>query len=135
VAEIAKDKTIAELYSKWNEINREKLSLYHEKKTPDIPLEENKEFRSIKNMIVKSVAEYIENDSVQTNESFNDTGFIFSGIILSLLNLFASNYNRHEENLGGQADRKLRSKIAEKKMSQGIRPQYSGNQNGWKQNM
>lgn len=135
VAEIAKDKTIAELYSKWNEINREKLSLYHEKKTPDIPLEENKEFRSIKNMIVKSVAEYIENDSVQTNESFNDTGFIFSGIILSLLKLFALNYNRHEENLSGQADRKLRSKIAEKKMAQGIRPQYSGNQNGWKQNM
>ena len=126
VAEIAKDKTIAELYSKWNEINREKLSLYHEKKTTDIPLEENKEFRSIKNMIVKSVAEYIENDSVQTNESFNDTGFIFSGIILSLLKLFASNYNRHEENLSGQADRKLRSKIAEKKMAQGIRPQYSG---------
>ena len=62
MAEIAKDKTIAELYSKWNEINREKLSLYHEKKTPDIPLEENKEFRSIKNMIVNSVAEYIENN-------------------------------------------------------------------------
>ena len=135
MAEIAKDKTIAELYSKWNEINREKLSLYHEKRTPDIPLEENKEFRSIKNMIVKSVAEYIENKPVQTNESFNDTGFIFSGIILSLLKLFASNYNRHEENLSGQADRKLRSKIAEKKMAQGIRPQYGETQNGWKQNM
>ena len=37
-----KDGDIAKLYSKWNEINREKLSLYHEKKTPDIPLEDNK---------------------------------------------------------------------------------------------
>ncbi len=135
VAELAKDRDIAELYSKWNDINREKLSLYHEKKTPDIPLEENKEFRSIKNVIIKSAVDYIENDSVQTNESFNDTGFIFSGIILSLLKLFAANYNRHEEKLRGQADVKLRSKIAEKKMAQGIRPQYGGNQSGWEQNM
>ena len=28
VAELAKDKNMSELYSKWNEINREKLSLY-----------------------------------------------------------------------------------------------------------
>ena len=58
VAELAKDKDIAELYSKWNELNREKLSLYSEKKTPDIPLENNKEFRSIKNVIVKAAVEF-----------------------------------------------------------------------------
>ena len=46
---------LAKLYSKWNEINREKLSLYYDKEKPDIPLEDNKEFRSIKNYILKSV--------------------------------------------------------------------------------
>ena len=51
VAELAKDKGIARLNSEWNKVNREKLSLYHEKKKPDIPLEDNLEFRSIKNVI------------------------------------------------------------------------------------
>ncbi len=55
VAEIAKDKNLSKLYSKWNEINREKLSLYYDKEKPDIPLEDNKEFSSIKNYILKSL--------------------------------------------------------------------------------
>ena len=54
IHEIAKDEGIAALYAKWNEINREKLSLYHEKETPDIPLEDNKEFRSIKNDLLRA---------------------------------------------------------------------------------
>lgn len=56
VAELAKDKNLSKLYSKWNEINREKLSLYYDKEKPDIPLEDNKEFRSIKNYILKSIS-------------------------------------------------------------------------------
>ncbi len=55
ISELAKDKNISEIYSKWNEINREKLSLYYDKEKPDIPLEDNKEFRSIKNHILKSI--------------------------------------------------------------------------------
>lgn len=49
VSELAKDKRIADFYAEWNNINRQKLSIYHDKPDPDIPLEENKEFRSIKN--------------------------------------------------------------------------------------
>lgn len=41
VAELANDKNLAKLYSRWNEINREKLSLYYDKERPDIPLEDN----------------------------------------------------------------------------------------------
>ncbi len=47
VAELAKDNGIARLNSEWNKVNREKLSLYFEKKGPDISLEDNTEFRSI----------------------------------------------------------------------------------------
>ena len=56
VLELAKDESIARLNTEWNKVNREKLSLYHEKKKPDIPLEDNPEFRSIKNVIVRSAA-------------------------------------------------------------------------------
>ena len=54
VMELAKDRGVARLNSEWNKVNREKLSLYFEKKGPDIPLEDNPEFRSIKNVIVRS---------------------------------------------------------------------------------
>ena len=57
VAELAKSEGIAGLYKEWNKINREKLSLYREKKEPDLPLEDNPEFRSIKNKIIKAVQE------------------------------------------------------------------------------
>ena len=52
VSDLAKSKGIAQLYEEWNEVNREKLSLYREKKEPDLPLEENPVFRSIKNKII-----------------------------------------------------------------------------------
>lgn len=53
VAELAKSEGISGLYKEWNKINREKLSLYREKKEPHLPLEDNPEFRSIKNKIIK----------------------------------------------------------------------------------
>lgn len=52
VREISKDEGMAKLNAEWNRINREKLSMYHDKETPDIPLVENKELRSIKNSVI-----------------------------------------------------------------------------------
>ena len=57
VAQLSAEPTIEELYKEWNKINRDKLSLYYENKDPTVPLEENKEFHSIKNMIIKAVLE------------------------------------------------------------------------------
>lgn len=57
VSDLAKSKGIVQLYEEWNEVNREKLSLYREKKEPDLPLEANKEFQSIKNKIIRAVLE------------------------------------------------------------------------------
>lgn len=57
VAILSQDSSIEKLYDEWNKINREKLSLYYENKDPAVPLAENKEFRSIKNMVIKAVME------------------------------------------------------------------------------
>ena len=54
---LSHDSSIEKLYDEWNEIQREKLSLYYENKDPAVPLVENKEFRSIKNMVIKAVME------------------------------------------------------------------------------
>ena len=42
VREISKDEGIAKLNAEWNRINREKLSLYHDRETPDVPIVENR---------------------------------------------------------------------------------------------
>ena len=55
VSHLATEPAIKELYKEWNKVNREKLSLYYENKDPTVPLVDNKEFRSIKNMIIKAV--------------------------------------------------------------------------------
>ena len=135
VAELAKDGDIAKLYFKWNEINREKLSLYHEKKTPDIPLEDNKEFRSIKNVIVKVAAEF---NNTQHSESYtlqHHTASAFGRILCQLLRAISQSYDNRDRKLRSQVDGKLRSKIAQKKAALGIRPEQSDYENSYEQSM
>ena len=131
VSVFAKDKNIAELYKKWNEINREKLSLYHEKETPDIPLEDNKEFRSIKNVIIRSAVEFGQSQAVQNQ----NTGFVFAGIVKAILRAISASYLARDNKLKGQVDSKLKSKIVQKKQAQGLRPENNGGEHSWEQNM
>ena len=135
VRELAKDENIADLYSRWNEINREKLSLYHEKKTPDIPLEDNKEFRSIKNVIVKAAAEFSNTSQIQSYAESNKAAFALQKIVCALLCAISQSYNDKDKKLRSQADGKLRSKIAQKKAAHGIRPEQSDYENTHEQTM
>ena len=134
VRELAKDENIADLYSRWNEINREKLSLYHEKKTPDIPLEDNKEFRSIKNVIVKA-AEFSNTSPMQSYAESNKAAFALQKIVCELIRAISQSYNDKDKKLRSQTDGKLRSKIAQKKAAHGIRPEQSDYENHYEQSM
>lgn len=135
VRELAKDKDIADLYSRWNDINREKLSLYHEKKTPDIPLEDNKEFRSIKNVIVKAAAEFCNTSQIQSYAESNKAAFALQKIVCALLCAISQSYNYKDKKLRSQTDGKLRSKIAQKKAAHGIRSEQSNYENNYEQSM
>lgn len=135
IAELAKDKDIAELYSKWNEINREKLSLYSEKKTPDIPLEDNKEFRSIKNVIVKAAVKFNNTQHTENYTPRNHIASLFGRIVCELLCAISQSYNDRDEKLRSQVDSKLRSKIAQKKAALGIRPEQSDYENSYEQSI
>lgn len=128
VSELAKDKNISELYSKWNDINREKLSLYYDKEEPDIPLEENKEFRSIKNNILKSVN--LLSKATPTNEIDKTTvQHSVSSITLALAKLIANSCKRKRDKLFSQVDSKLKSKLEEKKLAHGLKTDRTVNQN------
>ena len=128
VAELAKDKNMSELYSKWNEINREKLSLYYDKKNLDIPLEENKEFKSIKNYILKSIN--LISKTVPINEIQKTTiEQPISGIALALAKLIANSCRQKRAKLLSQVDSKLKSKLEEKKIVHGLKTDRTVNQN------
>ena len=124
VHEIAKDPGIAALYAKWNEINREKLSLYHEKKTPDIPLEDNKEFRSIKNDLLRLMKALSQLPVSEQITAANLSPGI-SGLIHKLAQLIAKNCMKRRAKLRSQADSKLLSAIEEKKRAHGLKTERS----------
>lgn len=52
VDELAKDERVTELYSSWYEMRNEVLSTYVDKLPPPLPLSQQKEFKSIKNMVI-----------------------------------------------------------------------------------
>ncbi|MBQ2488030.1 MAG: hypothetical protein II517_06755 [Ruminococcus sp.] len=124
VHEIAKDPGIAALYAKWNEVNREKLSLYHEKKTPNIPLEDNKEFRSIKNDLLRLMKALSQLPVSEQITAANLSPGI-SGLIHKLAQLIAKNCMQRRAKLRSQADSKLLSAIEEKKRAHGLKTERS----------
>ncbi len=124
VHEIAKDPDIAALYAKWNEVNREKLSLYHEKKTPDIPLEDNKEFRSIKNDLLRLMKTLSQLPVSEQITAANLSPGI-SGLIHKLAQLIAKNCMQRRAKLRSQVDSKLLSAIEEKKRAHGLKTERS----------
>ena len=119
VKALAQDERIAELYKEWNNINRQKLSIYHDKPDPDIPLEDNKEFKSIKNAIIKAVAEMDNNDQTQTA---NLRGTKMLTLWVKMLgDMINTSYRQKQAKLNNQIDTKLKSKIEQKKKALGIK--------------
>lgn len=123
VRDLAKDSRIADFYAEWNNINRQKLSVYHDKSDPDIPLENNKEFRSIKNAIIKAVLELDSNpDVVSYNSRVTNTVTLWIKLLGSMIN---DSYQKKQSPLNDQIDSKLRFKIEQKKRALGIKTDHT----------
>lgn len=122
VAELAKDERIAELYYEWNNANREKLSVYYDKKKPDIPLEENKEFRNIKNAVIHSAVFMMKTEQQGQPVSVNSS---IGNLVVQLAKAIASSCHKRRAKLCAQMDSKLKSKIEQKKQAHGLKPDHS----------
>lgn len=123
VKELAKDSRIADFYTEWNNINRQKLSIYHDKPDPDIPLEDNKEFHSIKNAIIKAVLE-LDSSTEITTSNFKVTNMVTLWVRL-LGGMINDSYQKKQAKLNNQIDSKLKSKIEQKKRALGIKTDHS----------
>ena len=123
VKELAKDNRIADFYAEWNNINRQKLSIYHDKPDPDIPLEDNKEFRNIKNAIIKAALELDSNsDTVLYNARVTNMVTLWVKLLGSMIN---DSYQKKQSKLSNQINSKLKSKSEQKKRALGIKTDHT----------
>lgn len=122
VAELAKDERIAELYYEWNKANREKLSVYYDKKKPDIPLEENKEFRNIKNAVIRSAVLMMKTEQQRQPVLVNSS---IGNLVVQLAKAIASSCHKCRAKLSAQMDSKLKSKVEQKKQAHGLKTDRS----------
>lgn len=115
--EIAKDDDLSEIYSKWNEVNREKLSLYYDTKDkPDVPIEKNPELRSLKNLLIRTALSM--NFNAQTTVNNVRIGFLFSMLAKQIV----SSAGKRLDELNKMmpiTDSKERDKIRAKKLAHG----------------
>lgn len=118
--EIIKDEKLSALYDKWNEINNEKLSLYYDNKNKSIPIEDNKEFRSIKNKIIQAVLNMNCNIPYQ-KWHYSDNGMILSSVVSILADMFSMSAKKRFDNLNNQIDKKQLSKEQEKRLARGLK--------------
>lgn len=81
IDELAKDERISALYDLWCESREEITGIYSEEKKPRISLSQNKEFRSMKNAVIREAMNIIDNriviedvsEEVIVDEEPNDT--------------------------------------------------------------
>ena len=114
------------MYTRWNEVNRLKLALYYDSENDkDIPIETNKEFRSLKNMLIKAVQESLifGTDNGWKNISKNTN--IYNDLLQSIASLFnskaADRINEINAQKRQQTDSKELSKEQQKRIAHGER--------------
>ena len=114
------------MYEKWNEVNRLKLALYYDSENDkDIPIETNKEFRSLKNMLIKAVQESLifGTDNGWKNISKNTN--IYNSLLQSIASLFNSKAADRINEINAQkrqhTDSKELSKEQQKRLAHGER--------------
>ncbi|MBU5462208.1 hypothetical protein KQI64_05800 [Lachnoclostridium sp. MSJ-17] len=115
--EFAKDGDLSEIYSKWNEANREKLSLYYDTKDkPDVPIEKNTELRSLKNMLIRTALSM--NCNAQINVNTARIGFLFSMLAKQIVSSAGKRLDELNKMMP-LTDSKEQDKIREKKLAHG----------------
>ncbi len=115
--EFSKDGDLAKIYSKWNEVNRKKLSLYYDTKDkPDVPIEKNPELRSLKNLLIRTALGLNFNAAVAVNTA--RLGFLFSMLAKEIVSSAGRRFDELSK-LMPLSDGKERSKIREKKLAHG----------------
>ena len=127
VNQLEKDPRIAEAYSLWYDLREDVLKTYRDDLPERIPLSQQKEFRKIKNMVIREavkLGEKLEEPDQQNQERTVEQSH--QNVLLQSVTRLLHHMSRiFQEQPPAPArgirftDKKLRQKIREKKMAQG----------------
>jgi hypothetical protein len=114
------------MYARWNEVNRLKLAFYYDSENDkDIPIETNKEFRSLKNMLIKAILEMQINTAENRWQNSKGNESLYNGILQSIASLFNSKAAERINEINAQkrqhTDSKELSKEQQKRLAHGER--------------
>ena len=125
VDDLATDSRIAELYDMWYEQRERIIQTYSSHLPERVPLSQNEDFKAVRNAVVKAAVEVMNIEQLPQEELAMQNEFA-SPILNQSLALLRQTARIFEDKLQeyyapqmGQTDRKLLSKIAEKKLAQG----------------
>ena len=76
VDELASDERVAEAYSLWQDMRDEVFSFYSKAKPARVPLSQQKEFKPVRNMVIREVVqvmEQLQSEKVECNDEWSQT--------------------------------------------------------------
>ena len=119
VEEFAKDERIAQLYDLWYQDKQAARNVYDERPIERVPLSENPDFKPIRNAVIQAAVELDVEQRQTQNQNYTPPLLPMTTRLLRQVGqIFA-----HRFNLGPPVarlvDKKLRQKIAEKKLAHG----------------
>ena len=150
VEELASDDRIAKLYALWYEQKENTIKTYTDEVPERIPLAQNKEFKSIKNAIIKEAmklnsAQYVIEETEDTNEENTSAESVLDSnkgvlyphcsiktnrnsvaissfyLLRYLCNMIQNQLRFEEKQKTQRTDKKLQQKINDKKQAQGLK--------------
>ena len=121
---LAQDETIRQMYTLWCEMEQAKHDVYSSAKVDFPERPDNPVFRSVKNMIIKTVSGMDE--TRKQNQMLTGTAF---SLLVNLSRIIEEDYDRTERTLRSQTDSKLRRIIRRKKTELGMKEKSTPTQN------
>lgn len=124
---LAQNVDIQQMYALWCDMEQMKHDVYSSAKVQFPDLVDNLQFKSVKNMIVKTVAgvginsEYSPEQNQLTNMAFS--------LLVNLSRILEEDYDSSHRTLQSHVDSKLRRTIQKKKMELGIKDDHAPTQN------
>lgn len=119
VDELAKDERIAQLYDLWYRDKQAARNVYDERPLQRVPLSENSDFKPIRNAVVRAAVELDVEQRQTQNQNYTPPLLPMATRLLRQVGqIFANQFSLYTP-ITRLVDKKLRQKIAEKKLAHG----------------
>ncbi len=119
VDELAKDERIAQLYDLWYQDKQAARNIYDERPLQRVPLSKNPDFKPIRNAVIQAAVELDVEQRQTQNQNYTPPLLpLATRLLRQVGQIFARQFNL-DPPVARLVDKKLRQKIAEKKMAHG----------------